>query len=75
LNGFATDRVHGGNGDPVPGDSTSTGNDKVADGLVEEDLVDVFALRIANLIENDGVVETKACMCVSKRVGSKLDKD
>ena len=56
LDGLATDGVDGGNGDPVAGDGAGTSYDEVANGLVEEDLVDVFTVSVADLGEDDGVV-------------------
>lgn len=38
------------------------GDDQVADGLIMENLVYIIAFGIPNLLQNDGVVKTEACL-------------
>lgn len=59
LDGFTAYRVDCCDGEPVSGDGASAGDDEVADGLVVEELVDGVAVGVADLGEDDGVVETE----------------
>lgn len=59
LDRLAADGVNSRHSHPVTGDSTSTDDDQIADSSVAEDFIHVAASSVADLLENDGVVETK----------------
>lgn len=60
LDGLTTNGIDSSDGDPVSGDGTSTDEDDVSDSVVAEGLVDVWMLRVTDLFEDDGVVQTQS---------------
>jgi len=58
LNRLAADGIHERDCHPVTGDSTATDDDQITNGGVVQDFIDIVASSIANLLENDGVIET-----------------
>jgi len=59
LDWLTANSINESNGEPVTRNSTSAHKDNVADSGVPEQPVDVGAGREANLLENDGSVQTK----------------
>lgn len=43
-------------------DGTCAGDDQVTHGLVVEDLINIVPFGIPDLLQDDGVVETKTCV-------------
>lgn len=57
LDGFATNGIDESNSNPVSWNSTGADDDQVTDGDVVQDMVDVGSSSIADLLQDDGVVE------------------
>ena len=59
LNRSATESVDRGDSNPITGNGTSDDEDKIADSLTVEELVDILATGPSDCTEDEGVVQTK----------------
>lgn len=63
LNWLSSDSVHSEDGDPITRNGTSTDQDQISNGVVVQLVVNIGGRRVANLREDDRVIETETIEC------------